>query len=112
MLRPKKYAGTTKEKSDSQERKIARQFKGNTTPGSGNKAVKGDVQTDDFTIECKTTSKKQYVLKLADFQKHFENSAAQGKTALFLVQLDDEAKGLNRELVVLSKVDFFRLIEG
>jgi hypothetical protein len=46
-----------------QEKTVARSLGGRTIAGSGSGwAVKNDVRTADWSIECKTTSKKSYTL--------------------------------------------------
>lgn len=105
-----KRTGTTKHKSTIQEKKVAKEFNGKVTPGSGALSIKGDVSTDKFLIECKTTAKTQYILKLDTLRTITKQADAVRKIPLVLVDLDDEAKGFNRSWVLLPKQDFLELM--
>lgn len=92
--------------SRSQESRLAEKFGGRITPGSGNKwHSKGDVKTDQYLIEAKTTSKKQYTLKADDLEKHEKYSLLEGKDPLFVIEMN------GREWCVLAMEDFELLIE-
>lgn len=72
----------TKKASVSQEERIARLFKGRRTPQSGGgKWVKGDVISENFLIECKTslTEKTSYSVSKKILQKADEQRREMGK---------------------------------
>ena len=53
-----------------QERKTARRYGGRTSPGSGNKwGWRGDVKTDIFLIDDKTTDKKSFSIPQKMWEK-------------------------------------------
>jgi len=53
-----------------QERKIAREAGGRRTAGSGNQpGNKGDVRTDRWLVEAKTTTAKGYTVTMATWRK-------------------------------------------
>lgn len=66
---------STRDFSSKQERAVAKKLGGKTTPNSGATiAVKGDVKTEDFLLDCKTKTKpsesisikKEWIEKLKD----------------------------------------------
>ena len=54
--------GTTKFKSNIQEKRTAKDIKGKTTIASGSLCQRGDVFNEHFLVECKTTEKPYYSL--------------------------------------------------
>jgi len=118
LKRPKR-AGTTKDKSTKQERRLAKETGGITTPGSGALWMKGDVQTrgstDPFAdlptgevIEAKTTKHKQISLKLDWLTKVGREAAAVGKRPVLIIEFDNESLRPtdSREYVVIPKGDY------
>lgn len=68
--------------SNKQEKKVAKTVGGKQTPNSGATAfVKGDVLTDQFLIECKTTTgeKQSFSIQKKWLQKNEEEAFAMGK---------------------------------
>ena len=60
----------TKRKSTLQEKRVAKEVGGRTTPASGAMwGCKGDVRSDAFLVECKTTEKDKYSLSIATWNK-------------------------------------------
>ncbi len=111
FLKQPKRSGTTKYKSVLQEKRTAEEFEGRTTPMSGAGNIKGDVTTEEFLIECKTTSKTQFPVKLAVLEKLTKEAMNARKIPLMQVDLDDESKGLNRSWVLIPKDEFLELVE-
>lgn len=69
--------------SDRQEKAVAKALGGRQTSNSGATAfVKGDVLTDDWSIECKTstTEKVSFSIKKAWLEKNKEEAFAMGKS--------------------------------
>lgn len=61
---------STKYKSTKQEKRVAKEIGGRTVVASG--AIdffKGDVRSEDYLVECKTTAKDYYVLNLTTWLK-------------------------------------------
>jgi hypothetical protein len=88
-------------RSKLQELKAAKDYKGKTTPGSGNQWVKkADVTTDHFLVECKSTLKKSYSLKHDDLKKLYYQSVLDNKVPVFEIDFDGD------QYVILSKSDF------
>lgn len=102
MLRP-----SNKKLSKLQEAKTARDFGGLTTPGSGNQwHSKGDVKSDQFLIECKTTSKDSYGLKAAIWSKIATEALLEDRTPLMDIEFID--RGVS--VIVIDKSDFLQMI--
>ena len=60
----------TKRKSTLQEKRVAKEVRGRTTPASGAMwGCKGDVRSDAFLVECKTTEKDKYSLSILTWNK-------------------------------------------
>jgi hypothetical protein len=60
----------TKRKSTLQEKHVAKEVGGRTTPASGAMwGCKGDVRSDIFLVECKTTEKDKYSLTITTWDK-------------------------------------------
>ena len=97
-----------------QEKRLAKSLGGRRTPGSGSKAIKGDVQTRDELVEAKTTAKSQYTLKLEDLQKLERQALGAGKRPVLAIELNNQAKVdlLNREWVLIPRHDYEELRDG
>lgn len=63
----KKLNPTTRCRSTKQEKRTAKELRGYTTFNSGATLGQNDVITDTMEIECKTTSKSSFSLKLTDW---------------------------------------------
>lgn len=88
-------------RSKLQERKAAKDYGGTVTPGSGNMWFsKSDVHTDDYLIECKSTIKASYSLKLADLKKLYFQAVVENKLPIFEIDFDGS------QYVILDKNDF------
>lgn len=97
---------STRQKSDKQENRLAKTFSGKKTANSGARFGENDVTTPEFEIEAKTTEKKQYILKLEDWQK-MQKKARVDKKALYIV----EFAGNGEEIVMLNLTDFLDLLK-
>ena len=87
--------------SQKQEKSVAKQFGGKTTPASGAKwAQKADVRTDRFLVECKTTSKDYYSLTAKVWEKIEEEAIRDhGRVPLMVIDLN------NSDRVVVFKAN-------
>ena len=68
--------------SDRQEKAVAKVIAGKKTPNSGATSfVKGDVLTDNWLIECKTTTteKQSFAIKKAWLEKNKEEAFEMGR---------------------------------
>lgn len=84
--------------SQVQEAEVAAENGGWVNAGSGNGwRHKNDVRTPDYSIECKTTSKKSYSLKADELQKAEKYALADGKEMLFVVDIDGRRYYLMRD---------------
>lgn len=91
-------------RSRAQEKRGAKAFGGQVTPGSGNGwRKKNDVQTEKFSIEFKTTSKGSYSLKYSELVAAERNALVDNRTMLFGVELG------GRNWIVISEEDFHEL---
>lgn len=84
---------SNRKRSQRQERRLAEKVGGKVTPASG--ALwhqKGDVRSEHFLIEAKTTRNKQYTLKYEDLQKISHEAAISGKTPVFAITFEGVSK--------------------
>lgn len=86
-----------------QERRAAKDYNGTVTPGSGNGwKQKADVHAENWLIECKTTLKDSYSLKISDFWKVYYQAVIENKLPIMEIEFADHKK----TLVVMDKEDF------
>ena len=95
----------TRKQSGKQESRLAKQFGGKPTANSGAKFHQNDVVTPEYEIEAKTTSSKQFILKVETIEE-MNRKCRFGKTPLLII----EFQGSGLEMVVLSNNDFQQLI--
>ncbi|MFF8283369.1 hypothetical protein ACF06W_11670 [Streptomyces albus] len=89
-----------------QERRLAQEMGGVTTAGSGNGwAVKNDVRTKAWSIECKTTSAARFSLTHRDLINAEKNALLDMREMAFAIEMQ------GRTWVVLPKETFLRLID-
>lgn len=88
--------GTTKFNSNKQEKRVAEELGGNTVIGSGSLwGAKGDVRTEDYLIECKTTEKKTYSLSTSTWFKIQKEAVNDGlRIPVMCIDLDSGQKRL------------------
>lgn len=101
--------GTTKYKSNKQEKRVAKDLEGKEVIGSGCLwGAKGDVKTDHFLIECKTTKNSYYSLKLKTWEKIRKEALKESnKIPIIVIDLKDFGNSYQTNtLVVLNKEDF------
>lgn len=72
-----------------QEKQVAADNDGQTTPGSGNGwRKKNDVISADYSFECKTTTKRSYSLKRDELDKAEKNALMDGRDMIFVIDID------------------------
>ena len=92
---------TSQKKSQKQERRLAKAYGGNVTPGSGNGWVhKNDVKTPTLSIEAKYTDAKSFSLKLADLIKAEKIALVDGRDIIFTVSFSGD------EFVIIREADY------
>jgi len=108
MPRPKwlDNAPSTRSRSKKQEVRVAKTHGGLPTINSGATFSQNDVETPEFSFECKTTQKKSYVFKLEEFRKAQERTPVH-KIPVFQVDFEREQKSF----VTLREEDFLALLE-
>jgi hypothetical protein len=90
-----------------QEKNIARTLGGRTVAGSGSGwAVKNDVRSDTWSVECKTTTKKSYSLTNDALLTAEKNALLDFRTMAFAIEM------CGRTWVVLAYETFTELISG
>lgn len=88
-----------------QEKGLAERYGGRRTPGSGNQwDRKNDVRTSSLSIEAKTTTKGQYILKAKELEEGEKHALLDGRDFVFMVEMN------GRNWVVLSQDDFDLLL--
>lgn len=85
---------TVKKRSQKQEKSVAQKFGGRVTAASGALwGMKGDVRTDKFLIECKTTEKIFYRLTAKVWEKIEEEAVKDHmRTPLMMIDLEDSER--------------------
>ena len=84
--------GTTKYKSNKQEKKVAKLFSGKTVIASGALwFASSDVKSDKFLIECKTTEKDRFIVKAEIWEKICSEAIKDGfRIPLLVVDIKDK----------------------
>lgn len=92
-----------------QEARAAKDYNGKRTPGSGNQWFKkGDVISQDYLVECKTTTKASYSLKAEDLSKHWRQTLAENPLLMPVFEVEFSEHGVT--CIVLDKHDFMELV--
>lgn len=92
-----------KSKSKNQEKRVAKEIKGNTTPASGALwGAKADVRNKLFLVECKTTEKDFYDLTYTIWNKIYNEAIKDGmRIPIMCIDLNNGRD----KLAVLSTYD-------
>lgn len=101
-------------KSKMQERRAAEDLGGRVQKGSGSSDfAKGDVRkAGDLRLECKTTSKKSYSLKLSDIQK-IQLEALKGGLEDWAMQIEFQGQlGQNKKVAVIDWHTYLEMRNG
>ena len=100
--------GTTKFKSNLQERQVASDLLGRVQIASGALDDKADVRSKDFLCECKTTEKDSYTLKVDTWNKIQKEAYKLGLCPIMCIQTNDEGVNLrqNKMYCLMRKADF------
>jgi hypothetical protein len=98
--------------SDRQEKINAKRYEGRRTIASGSTPVdKGDVKGEGFRMECKSTEKKSFSLKLEDLHKLIAQ-ANDGEIPAFTIEFRPQDRaGKYEQYVVLPDAWFKELLE-
>lgn len=98
---------TVKKRSQKQEKSVAQKFGGKVTAASGALwGMKGDVRTDKFLIECKTTEKDYYTLTAKVWEKIQEEAIKDHmRIPLMMIDLKDQDR-----YVVFRPKDFSKTV--
>ncbi len=86
------------------EADVAAWLGGRVTPGSGSKAVRGDVRSEAYRAECKLTEKRSRALSLDEWETIAGISAMAGVEPLLFTRFEGPVR---RDLVTMD-VDTFR----
>lgn len=83
---------TVKRRSQKQEKSVAKKFNARLTAASGALwGMKGDVRSDKYLIECKTTEKDYYILTAKVWEKIQEEAIQDHmRTPLMVIDLKDK----------------------
>lgn len=89
-----------------QEKRAAADYGGRIRPGSGNQwHSKGDVSSEDYLIECKTTTKASYSLRTDIMGKIMDEALLESKVPLLEIEFSEN--GLT--CIIMDKHDFLEL---
>lgn len=95
---------TVKRRSQKQEKSVAKDFNAKVTVASGALwGMKGDIRSDKFLIECKTTAKTYYSLTAKTWEK-IEQEAIRDHMRIPLMVIDLE----DRDRVVVFRMKDFK----
>ena len=100
------FKGTTKYYSNMQEREVAEEVRGRVVIASGALDDKGDVRSDNFLIECKTTEKKEYTFRAGVWLKLRSEAYKLGLTPVVNIDLKSRY-GERYRLAIMREEDFF-----
>lgn len=90
------------------ENKDAKLFKGRVTPKSGGFwSFAGDVVTEDFLIDCKTTDKNRFSITKRMWEKIYVEALKSRRMPLLSAMFGDS----NIEIVILDKNDFLQILK-
>lgn len=100
--------GTTKYKSNLQEKSVAKQFGGKQVIASGALwFAHSDVRSEKYLIECKTTAKASFAITQKHWEKIQNEALHDGlRIPILNVQLLDG----DIDLIVMNKNDFIELL--
>ena len=85
-----------------QETKVANLFRGERIKGSGNGDTKGDVRVRGVTrIECKTTTKESYSLRLKDMDTISRAAVGAGEIPAMVIQFEGDSGKSVAEVAVI-----------
>lgn len=103
------WASSKKKKSQKQESKVAKELSGKTVVASGALwGSKGDVKTEYFLVECKTTAKDSYRLTHAVWKKILHEAVKDGmRFPLMCIDLYD-----GKERYAVFQANLFHGIDG
>lgn len=97
-----------RKKWQNKEQNDAKQFGGRVTPRSGGMwSFPGDVKTDMFLIDSKTTDRKSYSITANIWRKLYSQALKSQRLPLLSVQLIKE----DIEVVILDKNDFITFLQ-
>ena len=102
---------TNRQRSKISENQLASQYKGRRQPASGALPVaslKGDVITDTFLFDDKTTGRKSFSVNDAAFRKHVVDAFQAKRMPVMRIRFEKT----NRALFVLDEATFNRLIDA
>jgi hypothetical protein len=95
-----------------QERRTAEDVGGREQPASGaTQFYKGDVRARDILVENKTTSSKQYGLKLRELEK-IKSEALMANAREWAFQIDFQTMTGNKRFVVIDWERLLQLLEA
>lgn len=99
---------SVQKRSADQEKGVARAYRGERTPGSGSgRRIRGDVRTNQFLFECKSTQNRaQITLKLADLKLVERRALTQDRVPVLTFDID------NKRYHVLTDADFAEITGG
>ena len=90
------------------EHNDAKDFGGRVTPRSGGAwSFPGDVKTDDFLVDSKTTEHKSFSITRDMWKKVYNEALKSQKLPMLSIQLLND----DIEMVVLDKNDFITILE-
>lgn len=93
LLDPGRQVRIQIDKSRKQEKRVADQVGGKTTPGSGNQwHTRLDVQSASLAIENKRTDTGRYILKATELRRYRILAAKAGKRFVMQVDLSEDSR--------------------
>lgn len=83
----------TKRRSSRQEAWVARVLEGTVVPGSGAFDRPGDVRTDTFLVECKTTGEKSFRLSCEVIEKLTAEAESEERSPMLALRFENAGAG-------------------
>lgn len=100
------YHGTSKSRSNKQEKAVAEDLEGRVVIASGALDDKGDVKAGDFLIECKTTSKAFYPFRAETWNKIYEQAKKKALCPMMAIEMQNQNKSIVEQYAILRAADF------
>ncbi len=97
-------------RSRSQEKRIAREYRGRVVAGSGSGREKGDVNTRTYKIEAKRTDTERISIRREWLTKITNQAISVGRLPLLEIEFEGGATAPNLQWVMLEKSEFLRLL--
>lgn len=100
------YHGTSKSRSNKQEKEVAEDLEGRIVIASGALDDKGDVRAGEFLVECKTTSNTYYPFRSETWNKVYDEAKKIGLCPMMCIEMQNRNRVIREQYAILRAADF------